>query len=302
MVMYSSEHNGHDKDLKHFTLSQIERQRIAGMISAGIQFDDILDSVRDNLSPTEVTRLHLLKRTDLRNISRDFYLNKVRSRVRKARNRVRKHNPTIVQQCGVEAVASYTQTWDQGHDMIFALPQSVNYFDRATELVPQANATLGAGETDMLKARRAASNDKERNLKEIEKLINTIRDSLVGDLRQDVTAIAKETLKAAAAQITAASFRPPVQPGTLPPSQSVNEPVKKKQDKQVRKARNVKQVGNSRNAKRNRQPIESPSASEMLTIARAQEGQELFVSCVTAQEVHGYEMDDQQQFQHYYRL
>jgi len=78
MVMYCSEHNGHDKALKHVTLNQIEKQRIAGMISAGIEFDEILNRVRDNLSPTEITRLHLLNLKDLNNISRNIRLGKAR--------------------------------------------------------------------------------------------------------------------------------------------------------------------------------------------------------------------------------
>jgi len=77
MVRYSSIHNGHSQDLKHTALSQIDRHQIAGRISIGIQFDEIMDKVHDNLSATKVTRLHLLKRKDLKNIARDFRLRKI---------------------------------------------------------------------------------------------------------------------------------------------------------------------------------------------------------------------------------
>jgi len=45
---------------------------IAGMISKGISFDEILNSVRNSLSSTEMSRLHLLVRRDLHNITRDI--------------------------------------------------------------------------------------------------------------------------------------------------------------------------------------------------------------------------------------
>jgi len=67
-------------ELKHIALSQTERQQIAGKISIGIQYDEVLDSVRNNLSSTEVSRLHLLKRKDLSNIAREFRLTKIRHR------------------------------------------------------------------------------------------------------------------------------------------------------------------------------------------------------------------------------
>jgi len=182
MVMYSSDHN-HDKALKHVTLSQIERQRIAGMISAGIEFDEILDSIRDNLSPTEITRLHLLSRKDIVNISQKFHRGKVRASVK-------------------------TETCDQEYEMNLTVPQSFDDFDCETVLASPANSNLGAGEMNMwLKAGCGASNDKNKNLKEIQELINTISGSLVGDPHHDVIAIAKEGLKAIVAQITAASLR-----------------------------------------------------------------------------------------------
>jgi len=77
MVFYASTHNGHSMDIKHVALAPSERKKIAGMISKGIQFDDILNSVRDNLSPTEMSRLHLLERRDLKNITNEFHLGKV---------------------------------------------------------------------------------------------------------------------------------------------------------------------------------------------------------------------------------
>jgi len=238
MVMYTSEHNGHDKALKHITLSQIEKQRIAGMISAGIEFDEILDTIRDNLSPTEITRLHLIKRRDLKNISRQFHLRQV------------KHKD------------------GEGTD-----PER----DRKRKM--------------LLKAGCGAPNNKEKNLRVIEELINTIRGSLVDDPRHDVLGIAKEALKAAVGQITAASLRPAIQPGAFPYSQNINEPVNKPQDKQVRT-----EGGKTKNPKRKRQPRKKLSESESLAIARAWEGQELFLSCEPLGDDHGYDMDGQQQF------
>ena len=40
----------------------------------GIQFDEIMEKVQDNHSSAELTRLHLLKRMDLNNISSSFHL------------------------------------------------------------------------------------------------------------------------------------------------------------------------------------------------------------------------------------
>ena len=77
MVMYSSTHSGHDKNLKHTVLSQLNRQHLAGRISMGIQFDEIMEKVQDNHSSAELTRLHLLKRMDL-NISSSCHLSKIR--------------------------------------------------------------------------------------------------------------------------------------------------------------------------------------------------------------------------------
>ena len=77
MVMYSSTHSGHDKNLKHTALSQLDRQHLAGRISMGIQFDEIMEKVQDIHSSAELTRLHLLKYMDLNNISSSFYLSKI---------------------------------------------------------------------------------------------------------------------------------------------------------------------------------------------------------------------------------
>jgi len=64
-------------DIKHVGLSQSERRKLAGMISKGIPFDDILNNVRDSLSSLEMSRLHLVVRRDLLNIAHEFHLSKI---------------------------------------------------------------------------------------------------------------------------------------------------------------------------------------------------------------------------------
>jgi len=66
-------------DIRHVGLGQSQKTKLAGMISKGIPFDDILNSVRDSLSSTtEMSRLHILVRRDLNNIARDIRLSKIR--------------------------------------------------------------------------------------------------------------------------------------------------------------------------------------------------------------------------------
>src|ERR1043165_4029019 len=58
-VTYVSHHVGHGAELQHLRLSPNQRRQIAGMIHAGIQFDEILDKVRNSLNSIEIARLHL---------------------------------------------------------------------------------------------------------------------------------------------------------------------------------------------------------------------------------------------------
>jgi len=78
VVLYASNHSDHSMLLKHIPLTLGERRKIAGMISGGVQFEDILGGIRNKVSSTEISRIHLLQRRDLNNIAHEFRISKSR--------------------------------------------------------------------------------------------------------------------------------------------------------------------------------------------------------------------------------
>jgi len=73
-VSYYAEHKGHGNDVAHQQLSRDQRAQIAGMLSMGIPFDDVLERIQLSGDNTSVSRLHFLSKQDLQNITRDFAL------------------------------------------------------------------------------------------------------------------------------------------------------------------------------------------------------------------------------------
>ena len=75
-VTYYSQHAGHKHDISHQQLSREQRVHIAGMMTMGIPFDDILDRVQLSGNSTRLSRRHLVNKQDLKNIARDFNISK----------------------------------------------------------------------------------------------------------------------------------------------------------------------------------------------------------------------------------
>ena len=73
-VTYYADHCGHQQDVAHQQLTRDQRAEIAGMLSMGIPFDDVLAKVQLSGDNAAVSRLHLTSKQDLKNITRDFHL------------------------------------------------------------------------------------------------------------------------------------------------------------------------------------------------------------------------------------
>ncbi|VEN58512.1 unnamed protein product [Callosobruchus maculatus] len=74
-AVLSLPHLGHVNDLKYINLTKLERAEIAARIQQGITFDRILDDIRNNVgAESNLNRIDLLDRQDLRNIKREFSL------------------------------------------------------------------------------------------------------------------------------------------------------------------------------------------------------------------------------------
>jgi len=58
--------------MAHQQLSREERTHIAGLLSMGIPFDDVLDRIQLSSDSSHLSRLHLVNKQDLKNIARDF--------------------------------------------------------------------------------------------------------------------------------------------------------------------------------------------------------------------------------------
>ena len=80
-MSYYPEHKGHNCEIAHIRFRKEQREVIAAKISAGIPYDDILDSVHTMASSNPaLTNLLFLSKQDLKNISHEFgiYRNEVR--------------------------------------------------------------------------------------------------------------------------------------------------------------------------------------------------------------------------------
>lgn len=72
MKTYST-HYGHEKSLGHLRLLDSERVAIAGQLARGVDFQHILDNIRDTLGG-RFQRIHLLTRKDITNIEKGYGL------------------------------------------------------------------------------------------------------------------------------------------------------------------------------------------------------------------------------------
>lgn len=70
-IMVNKTHYGHQCSLGHIRIPQSDRLAIAGLLTHGVSFDNVLNKIRDNIT-THIERLHLLTRQDLHNIERSF--------------------------------------------------------------------------------------------------------------------------------------------------------------------------------------------------------------------------------------
>ncbi len=70
-VMVCKTHYGHEMSLAHLRIPEKDRLAIAGKLSAGVEFQRILDDVRDSIGDT-CERIHLLTRKDLNNIEKAY--------------------------------------------------------------------------------------------------------------------------------------------------------------------------------------------------------------------------------------
>lgn len=75
-VTYYSQHAGHQHDIAHQRLSRDQRAHVAGLLSLGIHYDDVLDRVQLSGHSTHLSRLHLINKQDLKNIARDYNISK----------------------------------------------------------------------------------------------------------------------------------------------------------------------------------------------------------------------------------
>ena len=64
-------HYGHKISLGHLRLSKQDKLSVAGQLLQGVNFDSLLDKVRDNVG-TKLQRIHLIVKKDLYNIERAF--------------------------------------------------------------------------------------------------------------------------------------------------------------------------------------------------------------------------------------
>lgn len=75
-VKFVKTHVGHSTDLNRISLNRREKEALAMKLSMNIPFDQILDEIRDSLRDSDLQRVHLLSKQDLRNIARDFKVRK----------------------------------------------------------------------------------------------------------------------------------------------------------------------------------------------------------------------------------
>ena len=65
-------HYGLEKSLGHLQLTHSEYAAIAGQLAQGVNFQHILDNIRESLG-TEFKRIHLLTRKDITNIEKAWF-------------------------------------------------------------------------------------------------------------------------------------------------------------------------------------------------------------------------------------
>ncbi|XP_050499306.1 zinc finger protein 596-like [Diabrotica virgifera virgifera] len=65
-------HVGHDFDLEHLQLTDLERKDLAVKIASGMNFDEIIQQIKKSADPDSNKRLHLVTKRDLRNIEACF--------------------------------------------------------------------------------------------------------------------------------------------------------------------------------------------------------------------------------------
>ena len=75
-VRFYSEHRGHTCEVAHQRVSKERRMEIAGLLSFGVSFDDVLDRVLVEMCTDEVSPLDLISKRYLQNVQRDFGLDR----------------------------------------------------------------------------------------------------------------------------------------------------------------------------------------------------------------------------------
>ncbi|XP_068083806.1 uncharacterized protein, partial [Anabrus simplex] len=73
-VKYVPTHRGHQNDLSHLALTDVERKTLATDIANQIPFQAILDKIRESVTDPKLERIHLITKQDLYNIERSFNL------------------------------------------------------------------------------------------------------------------------------------------------------------------------------------------------------------------------------------
>ena len=75
-VRYRSKHEGHDCDVAHLHMRKEQRQHIAGLLAAGIPFEEVLDAIQLDADNAKVSYMHFITKKDLQNVTRDFNIDR----------------------------------------------------------------------------------------------------------------------------------------------------------------------------------------------------------------------------------
>jgi hypothetical protein len=73
-VIFQKSHVGHKNEPKHVLLTKSEKEKIAASIANKIPYEEILRSIRRDVTDGNLSRLHLTTRKDIANIARSFNL------------------------------------------------------------------------------------------------------------------------------------------------------------------------------------------------------------------------------------
>ncbi|XP_017782531.1 PREDICTED: uncharacterized protein LOC108566907 isoform X2 [Nicrophorus vespilloides] len=76
-VKYTSTHIGHTNELRRIPLTKTDRLILADKVANKIPFDSIIEDIKGSLQDSNLERIHLVTKQDLRNIKRDFHLDKL---------------------------------------------------------------------------------------------------------------------------------------------------------------------------------------------------------------------------------